>query len=202
MPADERVTQILSAAHESVTAANIPADLRTIAFEKAVEILSGQAKQSAPISSKADEIPKVQKVEGAAAAKTLEKIAEKLNVTLETVEYVYDTSSDVIKLNIPTGKLPNGKSAGAQMITLLLVAGRHAGGWDTDWTPISEVKTACEQYGRFDTDHFAKHLKALDNDFSFNGSRATLKVKPRRSGLEKATAELKRLGGEIPEPDK
>ncbi len=202
MPADNTVTEILRTAHESVTAAGVPDDLRAMAFEKALELLGVQGALS---SAAPPTPPPTGTVSGsgasggaAAADKTFDKIAEKLKVTKTAVEKVFHIEGESLELSIGTSKLPKPKVPGTKMIALLLAAGRQAGGWDAEWTAVSDIRAVCEAFGRLDGSNFAGTIREMDNVFNFSGARRSrkVKVKVNREGFEDAGALVRELGGE------
>lgn len=200
MPADNIVTEILRTAHESVTAAGVPDELRAIAFEKAIELLAvqgGLSSAAPPASPPTDTGSGSGASSGAAAAdKTLDKIAKKLQVTKAAVEEVFHIDGESLALSIGTSKLPAQKSAGTKTIALLLAAGRQAGGWDAEWTAASDIRAVCDGFGRLDGPNFAGTIKEMDDEFSFSGAKRSRKVKVKRKGFEDAAARVKEFGGE------
>jgi RNase H-fold protein (predicted Holliday junction resolvase) len=90
MAADDTITEILRTAHESVAAAGVPAELRQVAFDKALELAAAGVVRSSPtqtISSASQQ----QKAAPPASAdtKTIAKIAKELKVDEVTVGEVF-----------------------------------------------------------------------------------------------------------------
>ncbi len=203
MPPDNTVTAILRTAYESVTAAGVPEELRAMAFEKAIELLAVQGGLSSAAPPAPPAPPPTDTGSGsgasggaAAADKPLDKIAKKLQVTKTAVEKVFHIDGESLELSIGTSKLPARKLPGTKMIALLLAAGRQAGGWDAEWTAVSDIRAVCEAFGQLDGSNFAGTIREMDNVFNFSGARRSRKVKVNRKGFEDAGALVRELGGE------
>jgi hypothetical protein len=197
------VQQILEDAKAAVEGAAIPDDLRAMAFEKAVDLLSGLGNATigiAPVVPAAPEgsstPPPQPPPVGATGDRSLERIAQKLDVGLESVREVFHIDGENLSLSIGRSQLETTKAKGAKQIALLVAAGRQAGGWDAEWTPSSEIRPIADAYGKFDSANFATTVKEMDDVFSFSGDRSSRKVKVRRKGLEEAAALVKSLAGE------
>jgi len=191
------VEQVLKDASEVVKGAAVAKELQAVAFEKAVELLAGQATPAVdPASGKPPDPGSTTPKSGAGEDRSLEKVAGRLGLSPETVGEVYHVDGEALSLGIGTTQLESTKAKGAKQIALLVATGRQAGGWDAEWTPTSEIRSVAEAYGKFDSGNFAKALREMNDAFSFSGTRQNLKVRLKRKGYENATALVKQLAGE------
>lgn len=199
MAADDTITSILRKAHESVDAAGLPESLKVAAFEKAVDLLAGTAVPAATPSqaSEAPEVagaPKPPPSDG--GTKSLERVAAKLRLPLETVSEVFHIDGEKIALSIASSKLPSAKLTASKEIALLIAAARLAGGWDAEWTAAEEVRSVADDFGKFDQKNLAKALTDQGDYFGFQGKGEARKIKVNRKGLEEAAVLVRKLAGE------
>jgi hypothetical protein len=190
----EKVTDILRAAHEAVTAAGLPEELQRAGFEKAIDLLAGGGSSASPEAPDGAAGP-VDPPEGG-DIRTLARIASKLGLSVETVGEVFHIEGEALALGLATSMFPAAKATAAQEITLLVAAGRQAGGWDAEWTATSEVRPIVDAYGKLDSGNYAGSITSMADDFSFSGSGVSRRLKVKRKGFENATALVKRLAGE------
>jgi hypothetical protein len=197
MPLEQaEVEKLLAAARAAVDAAKIPDDLRSIAFTKALDLMAGAGLAIAAPATPAPATPAAATLPPTGGPeKSLAKVAEKLVLPLEAVSEVFHIDGERLLLSVGTSKLESSSQAGAKQVTLLIAAGRQAGGWDDEWTATPAIRPVVESYGKFDG-NYAKAIKAMDDDFSFSGSGAGRKLKVKRKGFENAAALIKKLAGE------
>ena len=101
----------------------ISEDLRTMAFNKTVEMLSGQ-------SAAASSAPTLSRTTKASAAgeheRRVEKIARKLALSAEAIAEIYSESEEGgVELVIGVGKLDAKTAAATKQLALLIIGGRQ-----------------------------------------------------------------------------
>jgi hypothetical protein len=178
---------------KAVEGANVPDDLRVMAFEKSLEALMGAAgletgtpERQVASGSTDVAVP----VDGP----SLPTIAARLNLDLELVNELYYVDGDSLNLALAASKLDPKKAAGTQQIAILVAAGRQAGGWD-EWTAVARIRAVSRDYGRFDEANFASTIKRMGDVFSFRGRPRQLEVRLTRPGYERAADLARELGG-------
>jgi hypothetical protein len=196
----DRLAEILKQAAAAVNQADLPPELHTPAFEKAVDLLGGEGGQPKPAGKaerKSRKAPKHEKSERAVPTVdiSLDAIAKKTEATIEHVEDVYGLDAGELKIVIPGSKLANSDAGGSKQLAILLVAGRSATGLDPEWTPSEEIREVCRSFGVFDSPNFSSTIKALSNEFRFTGNKTGMKVRLTRKGWEAAGTLITELAG-------
>jgi hypothetical protein len=107
-------------------------------------------------------------------------------VTDDAVGEVYHFDSGDIKLIVAPSKLESDRTSATKQIALLICAGRQGSGIDSIWTHSKVIRAACDEFGKFDSAHFAEVLGSMGNFFAFDGKGKGRKVKVNRSGFENA----------------
>ena|SRR5438094_7099935 len=187
------LTEVLVEALRAVDEAQVPAELREIAFAKAIDLATrGQgAPHGAGVTTTITPPP------GAAAStdgSPLQRIAGKLKVDVEAVGHVYNIDPDgQLELVISQNRLPSGYGPAMKDIALLVAAGRQAAGLDTDWTPTEAIREVCEHFNRLDSANFATHINRMDDVFLFRGSARKREVKMTVPGWESEAARVRQL---------
>jgi hypothetical protein len=190
-----KVAEILRTAHEAVKEAGVPTALQPVAFEKAVDLLAAAPAVLTPITPPAEEPPPKPQLGGGGEEKTLARLAAKLGVTEESVGEVFYVENDALAIGIGTSKLGSQNKEAVQQLALLVAAGRQGGGWDAEWTNVSEIRPVADAYGKVDT-NFATTVKGMDDVFTLSGNGANRKLKVKRKGYEDLAALVKTLAGE------
>jgi hypothetical protein len=196
----DQLAEILKQAASAVDQADLPPELHTPAFEKAVDLLSGEGGQPKPTEKgkqKGQKASRHEKSEKAApvAEISLDAIAQKTEASIEHVEDVFGLDSGELKVVIPGSKLSKSDAGGSKQLAILLVAGRAATGLDPEWTASEEIREVCRSFGVFNTANFSKTLKALSDEFRFTGNKQAMKVRLTRKGWEAAGDLIAELAG-------
>jgi hypothetical protein len=181
MAAHQEIVAKLSAAQNIVNAADIPSDLRAVAFWQAFQALEGGILGT-------EEGSLIQRDESADENDLLAKCARRLNVSHDVVSAIFEQEGEGLQLIVPKGKLPNSNSKAASMrdIALLVAAGRQAAGLE-DYTPLSIIREECAEFGLLDTNNFSTEIGRLG--MRGQGGRNSREVRASRHQLEEA-AEL------------
>jgi hypothetical protein len=184
---DQDVSDLLKRTWGAVESAGVPEHLHQTAFEAALSLLTGESR----LPGDTDVTGQVQSNghKPTDGGSLLGKTAAALRVGLPELERVFEVTEDGIpELNLESRRLPNSTSEAAQEIALLVMAARQLGGIEQN-TEAETIRMACRAYGKFDSNNFAAHMKALDHLVLFEGKGVSAKLKLTRPGRE-AVAKL------------
>jgi hypothetical protein len=122
----------------------------------------------------------------------LARIAAKLGVTEEDVEFVFGFEGDNLALQVPPSRLAPVLRDAVKQIIYLVTAGRQAAGLDTK-TPAREIKTVCVERGKADT-NFSRIVDQLHGEgLVVGGSGRGKTVRVNADGFERAGQIIKQL---------
>lgn len=195
----ESPRDVLVGALKDVEEADVPEDLREIAFAKAFELRAAAARVPQPGGAGGE-------VGGGAVPATrgqldtrgdpLARIAARLEIDAETVGEVFDVNEGEVELIVPVGKLPGRVATATKQIALLVAGGRQAAGIE-DWTSLDRIREVCAYFRKLDSGNFAKTVREMEDVFNFrNASQRKIQVRLARPGWELVANEIRRLGGE------
>ncbi len=185
------VESILSGAVKAVTDAKVPDDLKSVAFEKAVDLLAGRITPAAAAT---------QGAAGAVASPTpvagsqLDRLAARLGLPHDVVDGVFAEGRDGLHVNVRPERLSRSKSAGARELAML-VAAMHQAESDEP-TSVEEIRRVVEDYNRYDQPNFASSLAALKGPFLMSGPSRTRTFKLTRPGWAEASKLVERLASQ------
>lgn len=177
--------ELLQAAYQTAQAASLPKEFGVAAFEGVLALaLRGEP---GAVSADAGATPAVgaPPAAQASAGGRLAALAQKLGLPPEQVGEVFYEEDDQLLLGVAASRFGTKKSEAARRIGLLVTLARQFDGQD-QWTPVSVLRQACQEYNAFDVSNFAKHILSLDDVLQFQGSGAQRKVRLTRPGLESA----------------
>jgi hypothetical protein len=187
------VENILAGAVKAVADAKVPDDLKSLAFEKAVDLLAGRAAASSPPPVLA--APTAASTSPAAtAASQLDRLSSRLGLPRDVVESVYAEGKDGLHVNVKPDRLPRSKSAGARELAML-VAAMHQAESDEP-TSADQIRHVVEDYNRYDQPNFASSLAALKGPFLVVGPSRARTFKLTRPGWAEAAKLVARFAGE------
>jgi hypothetical protein len=193
-PTPEQVKQWMMEVVKAIEEANVPDDLRVIAFEKTFDALIGTETPGGG-SEPGTEVARRGNVESTTTAvPSLGAVASRLGLEPELVSEIFYIAGDSVGLAVASSKLDPKKAAATQQIALLIAAGRQASGLE-EWTHINWIRDACRDYGRFDVANFASTIKRMGGLFGFRGRARQLEVRLTRPGFEQAAELARQLGG-------
>lgn len=178
--------EILAAALAAVDEADVPSDLRAVAFGKAVDLVSAESSRA---SSENQSGGNVEENDG----DVLGRLAVRLKIPRAVLEDVYYYEEGSIRLSVPTPRLARNKNAATREIALLVVAGRQAGGIDESWTSVAEVRSIAQTYNKYDPKHFGDTIQGLQDVFHIRGGPQSRELKIKQPGLEAAAELVTRL---------
>ncbi len=184
--------EVLAEALRAVNEAEIPTELREIAFAKAIDLAAGP--QPARGVGSAGRKAHMQEELGD-DADGLERIASKLKLEREVVSHVYYLNPDgkSLEVVISPSRLPAKFGPAIKELALLVAAGRQAAGLDAEWTAADEVRKVCEHFKRYDPSNFAAYIKQMEDVFSIRGTAYKRELRMSSPAWEQATALVTRL---------
>lgn len=177
--------ELLRSAYKTALAADLPDELVVPAFEGALALaLRGTATSVRSVAAGAPPLaaPPAKQATGTGR---LAALAGKLGSSVEQIAAVFYEEEDELLLGVAASRFGSKKSEAARRISLLVVLARQFDGAE-QWTPVSLLREACQEYNAFDVSNFAKHVLSLDNVLQFQGSGASRKVRLTKPGLELA----------------
>ncbi len=197
----ETLTQRLRAAVEAVEAAEVPRDLREIAFTRALDATLGSVAppSDAPPAQQGDGAPSASEQKGASvvSGSPMAKLAEGLGIDPALATQVYDIDEDGLHVALAPSKFSDKVTQAMEEIARLVVAGRQAAGLDAEWTSFNDVRAVCENRGRFSSGNFSACVSRLDGDgFRVRGTGRKKEAKANATGLEKTGQLIVQLAGQ------
>jgi len=190
------VHDVLVRALKEVDEANVPQELRAVAFGKAVDLVVADVGGTTERAQqrRQDLGGNGHRVTGDSA---LDKIASRLGLDVGVVQDVFHYDEERgLQVGISPKKLEASRAGGAKQLALLVAAGRQAAGLDEgDWTEVDEIRQVCQDYKKFDSGNFAKHIAGMKDEFNVRGSAQKREVKITRPGWDKARELVERLAG-------
>lgn len=193
MQSDKKVDEILREAADAVAASDVPEDLRSVAFAKAVDLIAGTP-TAINNFTEVDRHPNSVQPKVSYRGDQLEMISDKLDIELSIIQETFEAEDGIPQLIIARGKLANAKRAATKEIALLIAAARQAAEVE-EWTESNTIRESVEMYGKYNKPNFASAISELEDDFSFSGKGQSRKVKVRREGFKNAGALVKRMHG-------
>ena len=162
--------------------------LREIAFEKLLEHeLSSAAQADVAHAPSEDESGN-----GAAPPDSsydtlqmrADAVARYFKIKPEEAQDIFDLSSEVPTLDLPSNKIEPARAAAVRQITLLICGARTALGLETG---SANIREAAEAYGKADT-NFMAHLTNFDDKIAVRGKKSSPNrlVRMRVKGAEEA----------------
>lgn len=192
---EETFTNILENALQLTQAANLPPHLEPIAFEKAIDSLTGREKPRLDQLRTMTTPARATKLNLDSSASPVQAIAEKLTLDSATVEEIFSPDEENgIQLIVGAGKLGTEKKAAMRSLAILVAGGRQLGGIE-EWTNVTAIREVCQQYGRLDAKNFSTTVLGLDDVFGFRGKGAAREVRINRTGWDELKVLIARLTG-------
>ena len=186
MLSPDEITKRLRLAAAAVEEAELPDDLRGIAFERSLDALGVRttleaAAESGGVASAGESPP------GGASGDSghLDQIARRLGLDAEAIARVYENDAGQIRLIIKRAMLPDParKAAAMRDVALLIVVGRQAAGLE-EYTPLVVVRDECRDLNVLDGGNFATEIAKLE--FRAQGDRNRREVKANRHHFDDA----------------
>lgn len=191
----DQIEKELTRALASVEGASIPDDLRPAAFASAF----WGAREAGLAGVRSPALPLVNAAPQSGAGPTQDpggegigRIAAKLGVTEEDVEFVFGFEGDKLALQVPPSRLAPVLKDAVRQIIYLVAAGQQALTPDTK-TPAREIKAVCAERGKADT-NFSRIVDQLHGEgLVVGGSGQGKTVRVNADGFERAGQIIKQL---------
>jgi hypothetical protein len=181
------IRQIIEEAARQVEAADVPDDLRAVAFQKVVDLLASRSPGEAGSGG----------VSGAQRpsqdTSMVDRIAAKINVDPGLVADCYYEEGGDLKLALASSRLGASRKAATRQLAVLCAAGRQAAGIE-DWTGASLIREVCDYYGKFDSNNFAFTISQMDSMFQIRGKGQDREVRVKQPGYEEAAKLIAQFG--------
>jgi hypothetical protein len=178
-----KISEVLKKAVEEVNAADVPAEYKVVAFQKAVEMLHQANASIEPASVRAEE-------DTVGNDDVLAKIAKKVGVDKELLYSIYDFDGALI---IDSPLLPSSKMSATREIALLVCAARQGSGQEIA-TGQQVIREVAEEYGRYDSPNFMKALKGLGNTVRKDGEGRQAQYRLTHPGWNEVKQLIERFG--------
>jgi hypothetical protein len=179
------VREILQAAVQAVEEAQIPEDLRVVAFGKAVDLVATDAVDSGVGPRTAQGTPgRTSSGGGPVFSERLQTIANALGVSGAQIEMIYTEHGDALQVVADPNDLGSSTKERAKSIALLIAGGRQLGRWDEGATSDELVRHEVDRLGLYDSTNYAKHVKELTAWFNVNGAGRTATYKLKYAGRQ------------------
>jgi hypothetical protein len=189
--------EVLKEVLAALDAANVPDDLRAVAFAKAFDHtagVSGAAWTPGPPSSE-DSGGGGEKPANSGTA--IARIADKLAVTEEQAAHVFDIDEDGVHLTVPHAAFDSKKRTAMQQVMRAVAAARQAIDLE-EFTATKVLRAACEDRGVLDSGNFASALAGIDGDgVRVKGSGPSREIKLNAKGYAMAGEIVKQLSGTV-----
>jgi hypothetical protein len=190
---------LAEAAYKAVMEAGIPEPLQEVAFGKAFDLLSGGAPAPVvPTSPGAPDASKPSTPAKPTSGASLNNIAAKLGLGIETVEKVYGVAGDELEIVVPTSSLTQKARPAMRELILLTAVGRQAGGWDEGSTDVAALRAVCEHYGGkyYDSNNFGNAIKDQHDHLRTSGKRKDMIARLLPAGYTAGAELVKKMAGE------
>jgi hypothetical protein len=194
------ISSVIGKAVEMVQEANVPSDLRAVAFAKIVDALvAGSAGATVPgaASGAIASSSNIRQSSQSSGEDPIPALAVKLGLDEATLREVYEWSEGELRLILAPARFAGSRASAAQQIALLVAAGRQLSGVDAEWTQAEVVRRVVQDYGKFDSSNFAGSMKAMGDDFAVKGTGAQRSFKITRLGIEHAKQLLLQVTGGV-----
>jgi hypothetical protein len=177
-----RPVDLLKEAVSAVDEANVPQDLREIAFTKVLEFL--QANSDSSQAKNAQIFP--EKSAGIDSG-ALSQIASKVGIEPHLLDRVFEESKDGLIFSGDAKAFGSTKAKMVQGIVLLILAGRRWSGLDNGVTTSDEiVRAEVDRNSLLDVTNYGKHISALKPYVTITGTGKNATYKIKHDGLERA----------------
>jgi hypothetical protein len=124
----------------------------------------------------------------------IEVLAQKLQIDSSVVHEIFSFEKDTgLQLIVGASKLGSERRAAMRLLAILVAGGRQVAGLE-EWTKLSTVREASEQYGKLDATNFSTVVNGMDNFFGYRGKGgAHREMRLNRSGWQELKAVIVRL---------
>ncbi len=190
------VVDMLRAAVEAVDEAQVPEDLRPVAFGKAIDLLVASGDPDAGPRTLVGAGGRTPLGGGIAQSTRLQPIAEGLGVSGDRIEMIYTEHGDALQVVADPEEMGSSTKERTKSVALLLAVGRQLGRWDEGATSDELVRAEVDRLGVYDPTNYAKHVRELAAWFNINGAGKKATYKLKHAGRQQAKDLAARLTAE------
>jgi hypothetical protein len=188
---DADAVDLIRRAAAAVERANVPQDLRPLAFAKAIDLLANGGGLEA-VAKSAEQAP-IRETPGG-RSDSISLVASKIGVSAAMMDRVFDEANDQLVFSGDVAALGSSKFDKVHALALLLLAGRRWAGLDGSGTTPDEILRAeIDRHGLLDVSNYSKHVATLKPFVTISGSGKNATYKIKYDGLEKAKQLARRL---------
>ncbi len=184
------VTEILVRATQAIEEANVPNDVRPVAFGKAVDMLLQLTTNGAGGSV----VSNPRSPDKSSITSQLASLCEILDIEPNIASSVFNVNDEAIEIRVHPSKLAPKLSAATKQVALLFVAARQGTRFE-EYTLVSEIRAQCLKMGVLDATNFSASIKSMKELIMSKGTGTGREVKMNRQGWIEAAALVKRLAG-------
>ncbi|MDQ6775854.1 MAG: hypothetical protein M3071_06475 [Actinomycetota bacterium] len=193
--------EVLKEVLAALDQANVPEDLREVAFAKAFDHAAGAASAASPTGPASAASPPATTGTGgdqaADRAGAFARIADKLAITTEQAAHVFDIDEDGVHLTVPHSAFDSKKRTAMQQVMRIVAAARQAIDLE-EFTATRFLRAACEDRGVLDSGNFSSALAGIDGDgIRVKGAGSSREIKLNAKGYAVAGEIVKQLAGEV-----
>lgn len=185
------VKKVLAAAAKAVDDANVPQELRSLAFERAIDLLSRSSATPPAAPGGQHSGTETDALQSHPAESPLNRVAARLRLQRDAIEAVYTENGAEVEVSVPTDRLSAKKSTATREIAVLVAAARQANG--EEYTPSEPIRVVAQDYDRFDGPNFASALNEMKGTFLAAGTPRNRTLKLTKPGWKAATDLVTRL---------
>jgi hypothetical protein len=154
------VAALLRRAAEVVVQADLPHDLRPVAFARVLDLQMARAATPATPTAPEPQAPGPRATTPAARADPVAALSRELKLDRDLVEQVFDFDGDTVQLTVATSDLARSQRDASGQVAYLMTAALQASGL-VESAPIQVIKDACEQCGVLDAPNFSRALAKI-----------------------------------------
>lgn len=194
----DEVSEILRRAYGAVETAGIPEHLQAAAFREAVNLLSPEPTQPAPISPPTPTPASVTAANGDSTPAVSEevmyaRVAEHTGADAKRLERLVHMDEDGPRITLPGLRLGATNAEKTRVVAQVLTIFRGFGLGEND-TPLEAIRNEVMRLKCYDSANFSAQLAKLDG-FVITGSGQSRKIRAKSDGIGSFAALVERLVG-------
>lgn len=170
---------------------NLADNDRTVVLKALVDARLAQVEAAPPSTTENGSAPSEERLDGS-DGEVLTGLGRALGLDLEVIEQVYSVIDGEPVLVVPPSKLPGDKSGATRTICQLLAAARQLADVE-DWSSASVLRAIVTEFGAFDQNNFAAHMRSLGDIAVFRGQGRAREMRITRPGIEATRALIRSL---------
>lgn len=186
------IAAVLKEAADTVGSADLPGDLRPVAYAKLLDYMLSGHLVDAPIDPPAS-VPRIGRQPTATGSGPLAALSSKLKLEPSTLERYFEFDDEGVHLLMPRSTLDSNKKGATSEVTYLVAAALQADG-SNDSTSGQMIRNACDALGVLDETNFWKGVRLTEGKgIRIRGSGTNREVKINAVGYEHAAEIITRI---------